>query len=205
MDYKKQIIALTCCLFTSLAVMGGKFKVLMVNSDGIKIGGKKATSGMVFDSQQNIVWGSNKQAIKVMEIKTGRVFVIPSADFKKKKVVSLRDYLTKNHHLSTRGIQLAKTDERYKDDETFYLFDTLFVDGMKRKNPVRIKVEWKNGNQTITKILKKDTQNKKFIITRDILDGYSVEAINVDIKEYDELLNWEYYVYKGLKIIILPL
>jgi len=178
-----------------------------VNSDGVKIGGKKVVSGMVFDDKQNIVWASEKQAIKVMDVKTGKVFVIPSADYKKKKSTTLKDYLTQNRHLSTRGIKLTRIGETViNDDEgTCYLLDTLFVDGMKRKNPVTVKVEWKSGNQTITKSLKKDSYNKRFIITRDILNGNFTDSINLDIKEYDEVLNWEYYVYKGLKIIILPL
>lgn len=205
MEYKKQIVVLACFLFTSLALMAGKYKVLMVNSDGVKIGGKKVVSGMVFDDKQDIAWTSEKQAIKVMDVKTGKVFVIPSADYKKKKSASLKDYLTQNRHLSTRGIMLTKIEEDNNDDGPYFLLDTLFVDGMKRKNPVTVKVEWNNGNQTVTKTLEKDSQNKKFIITRDILNNVITDSINLDIKEYDELLNWEYYVYKGLTIIILPL
>ena len=63
-------------LMVTSFVFADKYKVLYVNSTGIKIETKNVAVGSVFTDKDKIVWTDDQQAMKVINLNTNRVMVL---------------------------------------------------------------------------------------------------------------------------------
>lgn len=202
---KKKIMLLflvTCFLFTTKSIQADNYRVLYANSRNIKIGNKNAKKGLTFNDKEPITWTSDKQALKVINLSNNRVIVITQKGFNRKKTKSIADYLSKVKHLSTREYNTTNLVA----DTVLYLLDTLLIDAGKHYGDNMIDEVYVNinGQSIVTKVQK--TENKKeFILSRNILGGHYPQLIYVDILETDSTRDWKYYIYKKLRIELLPL
>ncbi len=205
MNKKNNIIWLVLTLLgmtIACPVQAVKYKVLYSNSTNVRIGGQTVKAGMQFDEKDKIVWTSEDQALKVMDLSTKRIKIIAAKALNKKGVATLADYLHKVSHLSTRGYG----KETIVVDTVCYMLDTLKIHagphhGNQMKDEAIIDV---NGDSEITAI-KKSSDKKEFILTRDMFARRRSKVAYVDIRETDSRNNWQYYIYKRLRVEMLPL
>ena len=121
---RKLLLLLTLCI--SVTATAQDFKILLVNSGTVRIGGKDLSAGDVFNLSETIQWSDAKQAIKALSLSDNSQYVFTANDFKKKKLKSARDYLVKSNRLSTRGSGSLSSVAR-KIGETLYVIDTTSV------------------------------------------------------------------------------
>ena len=179
-------------------IFADKYKVLYVNSTGIKIEKKNVAVGSVFTDKDNIVWTDDQQAMKVINITTNRVLVLAAKALNKKKASSLYEYLTHKKRLSTRDLKKTNTMEEWEIDSTLYLIDTLYIyRPQTRGNHVVASLVDEKG-KAIDLPISKD--GKTYIITRSIFCGQLPIPHRFTIKEFDKENNWEYVIYRRLTI-----
>lgn len=181
-------------------VFADKYKVLYVNSTGIKIETKKVVVGFVFTDKDIIVWTNDQQAMKVINLNTNRIMILAAKALKKKNASSLYEYLTSTKHLSTRDMKRRKTMELWQVDSTLYLLDTIYISRpYMRGNDVVARMSDDKG-KTIDLPISKDS--KSYVITREMFRSHTLIPKRFAIREYDRERNWEYVVYR--KLIIEP-
>lgn len=179
-------------------VFADRYKVLYVNSTGIKIETKNVTVGSVFTDKDKIVWTNEQQAMKVINLNTNRIMILAAKALKKKNASSLYKYLTSTKHLSTRDMKRRKTMELWQIDSTLYLLDTLYISRpYKRGNNVVARMIDDKGKKTDLP-LSKDC--KSYVITRDMCGDKALKPKRFAIREFDRERNWEYVVYRRLII-----
>ena len=121
---RRFILILT--LFASVSLYAEDFKILFVNSESIKIGKTVRKAGDTFSDTEKIYWKDGKQAMKVISLESKKQYVLVSEDFKKKKMKTAKDFIFKNHRLSTRGIgRLSDVGEQVGD--IIYWFDPTLI------------------------------------------------------------------------------
>ena len=121
---RRFILILT--LFASVSLYAEDFKILFVNSESIKIGKTVRKAGDTFSDTEKIYWKDGKQAMKVISLDSKKQYVLVSEVFKKKKLKTAKDYIFKNHRLSTRGIgRLSDVGEQVGD--LIYWFDPTLI------------------------------------------------------------------------------
>lgn len=179
-------------------VFADRYKVLYLNSPGIKVGNKTLVVGNVFDDKDAIKWTSDQQAIKVMNLNTKRVMVLAAKALKKKNVSSLYEYLTNTKHLSTRDMKKRRVVEEWQLDSTLYLMDTLYISMPQRESKsVVAKLIVRQG---AVEVIPLSNNGQYYILTRSIYGNNSPHPLKIDIIEYDSNQNWEYIVYRNLTI-----
>lgn len=152
---RRFILILT--LFASVSLYAEDFKILFVNSESIKIGKTVRKAGDTFSDTEKIYWKDGKQAMKVISIESKKQYVLVSEDFKKKKMKTAKDYIFKNHRLSTRGIgRLSDVGEQVGD--LIYWFDPTLI---------TIDYELEEGDYFFLRVDEKD-------LPIDIVDGQLV-------------------------------
>ena len=121
---RRFILILT--LFASVSLYAEDFKILFVNSKSIKIGKTVRKAGDTFSDTEKIYWKDGKQAMKVISLESKKQYVLVSEDFKKRKMKTAKDFIFKNHRLSTRGIgRLSDVGEQVGD--LIYWFDPTLI------------------------------------------------------------------------------
>ena len=205
MENRKVVFISLLVLFltiTLLQVNAVTYKVLYSNSSKIRIGGKPVAVGMVFDEKATVEWTSEEQAIKVLNMSTKRIRVIAAKALRKKGLASFADQVHKVNHLATR--EYAK--EVIDVDTICYMLDTLrvFAGPHNGDDMIDEAIAYVNNDTIITQI-PKSSDKKEFVLSRKIFGGKSPKVVYVDILETDEKMNWKYFVYRGLRIELLPL
>ena len=202
MENKKTIMILLIMLLTTTPLWSQRFMVLYANSSNITIGGKRVQKNMIFDYGEKIVWSSDKQALKVKNLSSGLIRVIPAKDFELNKSVSLYDYLHKRKHLSTRDINSRAFDV----DTAYYLLDTLKIDaGRYYGKGTTDEIIAKVNGRTIRTAIERTLDKQQFILTRKIYDDLSAQVAYFDILETDAQMDWKYFIYRRIRIELLPL
>lgn len=121
---RRFILILT--LFASVSLHAEDFKILFVNSESIKIGKTVRKAGDTFSDTEKIYWKDGKQAMKVISLESKKQYVLVSEDFKKKKLKTAKEFIFKNHRLSTRGIgRLSDVGEQV--GHLIYWFDPTLI------------------------------------------------------------------------------
>lgn len=195
---KKWLAFIVAALLATSYVFADNYKVLYVNSSGIKINNNSITVGKVFSDKDKIIWSGDQQAIKVVNLKTNRIVVLAAKAMKKKKTSSLYEYLTGTKHLSTRNLKERIILEEWQIDSILYLLDTLYIRRpyMEEKSTVAQIVNDK-GNLIDIPISK---DGKSYMITREVYGRITPVFAKFTIKEYDKAKEWEYIVYRNLII-----
>ena len=107
-------------------VMAQDFKILFVNTETIRIGGKDLSRGDLFSETDKVEWASDKQAMKVLSLADKKQYILSSEMFKKEKTKSAKDYLVRTNRLSTRGTGSLSMVRRQLG-ETLQVLDTTCV------------------------------------------------------------------------------
>lgn len=119
-------LLLILTFFASVSLYAEDFKILFVNSESIKIGKAVCKAGDTFSDTEKIFWKDGKQAMKVISLDTKKQYVLVSEDFKNRKMKTAKDFILKNHRLSTRGIGRL-SDVRYQVGDFIYWFDPTLI------------------------------------------------------------------------------
>ncbi|MBQ3522787.1 MAG: hypothetical protein IJA38_08135 [Bacteroidales bacterium] len=97
------------------------YRILFLNTESIKINGNNLTVGCTFNSNDNITWDNESQAVKVMNLSSNKIMVLTSKDFTNKNSHSIDSYLIYTEHLSTRD---AKNGY---NNSTMYMLDEISI------------------------------------------------------------------------------
>ena len=195
---KKRLMFMVVVFTVACHVFADRYKVLYVNSTGIKIDKNNVVVGSIFSDKDNIVWTDNQQAMKVINMNTNRIIVLVAKALKKKKSTSLYEYLTSTKHLSTRDIKKTNTLEEWKIDSTLYLLDTLKICRPQMRGNLVVASIVNEKGKTIDLPISND--GKTYILTRSIFCDQVPYPSIFTIKEFDKEKNWEYVVYRRLII-----
>ena len=191
-----------CLLQVSLPMWADRYQVLFANSEKIIIGKQVAKKGLIFSDEDHIIWTSETQALKVLNLSTNTVMVIAKKGFDRQKAQSLADYLHKVKHLSTRDYNTATV----LTDTICYLLDTLRIDaGNHYGGEVIDEVVFKVDGELVTSKIQKTKDGTEFILTRQIYVTKKAKPVYLDIIETDKQRDWRYYVYRKLYIEPLPI
>lgn len=200
---KKKLVFIVALLMVAYHIFADRYRVLYINSTGIKIETKNVFVGSVFSDKDKIVWEDDQQAMKVVNLNTNRIMVLAAKALKKKNASSLYDYLTSTKRLSTRDYRKKRIIEEWQLDSALYLMDTLFISMPNRHSEsVVAKLIVRQGT---VKEMPLNHNGQYYILTRSIFGNSSSYPFKIDIKEYDPMLNWEYTVYRNLIIEPLPI
>lgn len=105
-----------------------QFKILFLNESPIEIGGKSCQVNDIINSTDNIVWKSQKQVMKILNLTNQRQSILAARGFNKRKYRTISSYLTQKKRLSTRdGEALLLPQLKDYLSNTFYLIDSIFV------------------------------------------------------------------------------
>ena len=197
------IVAFLLALFSvTLHINAVRYKVLYVNSGTVKIGGKTAEAGLVFDETDKIIWSSDRQALKVQNLSNDRVMVIAAKSFQKKDSKSLADYLSRVKHLSTRGYRAQMVIA----DTVCYMLDTLALDaGPVDYADITEEIIVTDGKESAVHKAQRSSDGKSYLVTRDMIGGRFSNVVYVDVRVNDQRRNWQYDVYRRLRIEKMPL
>lgn len=200
---KKRFVFIIAVLTVVCHVFADKYKVLYVNSTGIKIEDKDADVGSIFSDKDKIVWMDDQQAMKVINLDTNRIMVLAAKALKKKRSSSLYEYLTNTKHLSTRDLKRGKTMEEWQIDSILYLLDTIYIRRPQIRSNLVVASIINNQGKTIDLPISKD--GKTYVITRWLFRNIASNPHRFSIKELDKERNWEYVVYRRLTIELLKM
>lgn len=191
---RKVLLLLSLCL--SFTATAQDFKILFLNTETIKIGGKDLKKGDVFNESDKIVWKDDKQAMKVLSLSDYKQFVITAPGFKQNKVQNLKDYMVRSNRLSTRGSGSLSSVER-QIGETLYVIDTTEVSISFEPNESEFFFLLKDGDRHIL-----EYKEGRLLFTPDIWDGrQDMITVNLFFHHSD---NEEEIVIEDLIIVPIP-
>lgn len=113
-------VCIPCC--------ADNYKILQMNTSSLQIGNVLCKQGDTFSDESPILWTSDKQAIKGMNLQTKQIRMFVSKDFKDAKAKSIKEYFLKSNHLSTRGGAISFSDLAEELSETQYILGTLPIE-----------------------------------------------------------------------------
>lgn len=197
-------------LFTLLSLSAkADYKILFINTPSISIDGKELKVRDTFAPGATIKWSSPRQAMKVLDMRTGEKLVFMADDFRKAHAASSSDYmsyLAKTRSLSTDGASAQSTFAwlaSYLNDR-FYLLDSLDIDtGMTTDSRHYFFITYMRGGKEVTKAV--PNRNGVFSITPSTLNsgGKSAE-VRVKVYYYDKDSDKVSTVCDNMTIVCLP-
>ncbi len=199
----KKIILLISLLFIGCSAFADNYRVLYVNSDRIRIGKRYAAVGDIFKDTDTIVWSSQQQAMKVLNLNNKRVFICTAQSLTKNKSHSLYDYLTSTKRISTRSIINNVFDEEWHLDSRLFVLDTLYIT-RPNYNATHVQATVVIKSQMSSREIPITFDSKYYKIPRQIINQLENMPIKLDIMEYDKKRDWKYLVYKDLSVELLP-
>ena len=199
----KKIILLFSLFLIASSAFADSYRVLYVNTKHIRVGNRYVTIGDIFKDTDTIVWSSDQQAMKVLNLKNKRIVICAAKSLKNKKSHSLYDYLTSTKRISTRSFTNNAFDEEWHLDSRLFVLDTLYItrpnyDATLVQANVVIKSHMSSREIPIT------FDSKYYKIPRQIINQLENMPVKLDIMEYDEKRDWKYLVYKDLSVELLP-
>lgn len=114
-------------------IMADDYKIMQMNTSSVRIGNVQCKQGDTFSDEDQIVWSSDKQAMKAMNLRTKQIKLFAAKVFSNIKAKSVKDYYLKNNHLSTRGSVVSFSDLAEELSDTIYLYDVVEIE-----SPVKI-------------------------------------------------------------------
>lgn len=189
-------IVLFLMFFVSVSLEAQDFKILFVNTETIKIGGKDLKKGDVFFESDKIVWKDDKQAMKVLSLSDNKQFVFVSTDFEDRKLKSAKEFLVRSNRMSTRGSGSLSTLARQIGD-VVYILDTT-----------RIAVNYVPDESEFFYLLLPDGSHKpidysdgSLLFTSDVIAGETEEVVGLFFRFSD---GEDECVIDELSIVSLP-
>lgn len=168
-----------------------QFKILFLNESPIEIGGKSCQVNDTINSADNIVWKSQKQVMKILNLTNQRQSILAARGFNKRKYRTISSYLTQNKRLSTRdGEALLLPQLKDYLSNTFYLIDSIFVKTLVPMDDYHFfYADYHYEGEVIHKRLPVTYNGFLIDFSLYIIDGDSIPPFetNVDIFYYDKL------------------
>lgn len=199
----KKIILLISLLFVGCSAFADSYRVLCVNSERIRVRNRYIRVGDVFNDTDIIEWSSDKQAMKVLNLKNNRVLICTAQSLNKKKSRSIYDYLTSTKRISTRSIMNIAFDEEWQVDSKLYVLDTLYV-CRPNYNARQVEPSIMINNNGFVREVPIPSDGGYYKIPREIIERIGPTPVKLDIVEYDIKRDWKYIVYKDLLVELLP-
>lgn len=171
------------------------YRILFLNTASIKINGNNLTVGCTFNSNDNIAWDHESQAVKVMNLSSNKIMVLTSRDFTNKNSHSIDSYLIYTEHLSTRD------SEKGYSNSTMYMLDEISIPNFgndKYADNIFVKFTTYRGPKKVR--LNIDSRGN-LIIPREIF-GNITKPIKVQIVMTENLQ--DLCLVENMTIILLP-
>lgn len=205
-----RIATMVLCVLVCLCVRAD-YRILYMNTPTIEIGGKTMKVKDTFVPDAKIKWTSPKQAIKVLDTKTGEKRVLVADDFSQAKAQSAKaylDYVRRTKRLSTDsyiGKTAIKSLASYLNDR-FYLLDNLEIEtGVPTDANHYFFITYVHNGQEITKAVPND--KGVFTLTPPVFsfNGSRPEnEVTVKVYYYDKTADRVTPVCTNMRVVILP-
>ena len=205
MMHKKYLLSALLLTFSFgiAALHAETYKVLFANSNHIKVGKHYIKKGDVINEKDKILWSSEREALKVVSLSSGRIVVLPAKELQRNDSKSISDFFRKTKRLSTRSFRIMPPTA---SDSTYYLLDTLLLRASKALRPdEKVQALIHLNDETITTPLSITSDGRQFILTPNIYGGRMPIPAPVDIVISESDSEWRHYAYRKLHIVPLPL
>jgi len=179
-------------------VYADKYKILFINTPSVQVDKKVLHVGDVFDEESDIQWESQKQAMKVQNLKTKQIRLFTCRQFSKSK--SIKDFFLKQNQLSTRGGDLLDEKE-LKSSLTgyFYMLDNIDFSTILLVDEMSYFTVVVNGVES-----KLPEENGRILLKRDLLDS-DIDICKVSIFYVDKSSNSRTLITDSMTIELLPM
>lgn len=180
----KYLLALLAA--ATLSASAADYKILMLNTPTITIGGRQLSRGDTFSDRAVISWQSDRQAMKAMNTATLQQRLFVSADFERVKARTLGTYLSGRKHLSSRDGELSTPAAlgTYLDD-TFFFTDSITIQtAMPTDAQHFFYISYPYAGETINKLI--PNRDGAFTVSADIftIDGRPIPPFETDLAVY---------------------
>lgn len=201
---KKIMLTLLSALVVPLLACADNYKILYLNSSTIKIGNRVCQTGDVFDDGDVIFWTTDKQAFKAQNTTSKTIRLYAAPDFRKTDSKTIRDYMFRKGHLSTRSAMSLSELETYLSDE-FFLLDSISVESTEMTDSHHyFVVSYQMDGKTVKKKLKGN--HGELVITRSLFpESASVSEFTLTVSYVNKKIEDEYLLTNTMKIVLLPL
>lgn len=203
----KKLFYLMLLLVSVASMYADNYKILWMNTQNIKIGGRVCGVDSVFSDLSGIMWSKSGQAIKAQNLKTKEIAIFVEPEFKKHNSKSIVDYYIKTNHMSTRSTPPTEDELKAQLSNTFYMLEEICIKGhapIDSNQYYVIKYE-KDGNM-IEKML---TANRdSFVIPRSLFasnDGEDKKEVRLSVYFRDSQAEENLLLTDSMIIQILPL
>ena len=107
-----------------------QYKIMAMNDGDILVNGKRASIGLIFDDKAVITWKKEKQAMRVVNLKSKKQYLMFSFSMKRNNLTAY-EVLTSNRHLSTHtsdtDVKTLYSKLTSLFDEQYLLMDTIMI------------------------------------------------------------------------------
>lgn len=191
---------LLCALIGIVCVSVGakEYRILFLNTATISIGGKDLKKGDTFDDRDIIAWQKTDQAMKVVEVESGKVHVVAAKTMRSTQSKSLLDYIGSYIKLSSRN----------PDDGTVmngeYMLDSLVIDVLDNPDVERYVMEYTLQGKKYNCELTRLDATHIVILRSDFAESWA-EPLTLDIRCVRKDNPNEEIMISGLVLLPLPL
>ena len=194
------MIFISCTLF----VFSEKLEIKAMNTSYITIGGKKLKVGNQFDSNAEISWSHNGQAMKVFSKKKKKYYLLTQKYFERKKISNFISY--KKVAFTRRFPPITVEDHKEIFEEGFDLLDSVLIEvGWKVNDYSYFVIEYEKDGQKYSIIL--PTDNGSLVLNRNLFtesEDTDMELM-VSVKYIEEEYNKCTLITDKMFIDIVPL
>ena len=184
-----------------LPIQSDNYKILQLNTNSILIGKTKCKQGDTFSDKDLIVWSSDMQAFKAMNLRTKQIKLFACRAFKNVKAKNIKEYFVKSNNLSTRG-ELDFSVLAMQLSDTLYVMDYIAI-----HSPVTLDsissyvISYDEGRKWRTLM----STEKEFFINRELFNEGDYQKTYTVSLFYREKNKANYLITDKLNIVILPL
>lgn len=210
-------IAVLAAVFTMTAALQAEnYRILYVNTDSVRIGGRMLSAGDIFKETEDIQWTEDLQSIKVIGTDSRQILVLVAKEMEGKNKKSVFDYLMPVNAMSMAyrseifSIIFGDTDTTPPIPNTEYshssryLLDTLFLPVLPDNEGGRYIMEYRHTDRTFRIPLVK-TDSSRIAVPRKDMESIPSGPFTVNVFLVPEK-TVEYILYiEDMEIIPVPL
>lgn len=159
------------------------YRIIFLNTSTININGKQLKVNDTFPPSSTVEWISDKQAMKIVDTKSGEQRLLVASQYRKTKARNIKNYISGVKHLSSRGIPSNVVSLRATLSNHFFFIDSLRIEtGFPTDCRKYFYVSYKYKGEEINKHI--PNYKGAFIISQDI---YTID--NISIPPFDTTLS----------------
>ena len=207
---------LTAVFTMTAALQAENYRILYVNTDSVRIGGRMLSAGDIFKETEDIQWTEDLQSIKVIGTDSRQILVLVAKEMEGKNKKSVFDYLMPVNAMSMAyrseifSIIFGDTDTTPPIPNTEYshssryLLDTLFLPVLPENEGGRYIMEYRHTGRTFRIPLVK-TDSSRIAVPRKDMESIPSGPFTVNVFLVPEK-TVEYILYiEDMEIIPVPL